>query len=49
VLCDDAVHEAAPDAFRWSFAGERRLKGVKRPVRLWRARRLAREDGETAT
>ncbi len=39
VLCDAAVHDAAPDAFRWSFAGERRLKGVKRPVRLWRARR----------
>ena len=49
VLCEDAVHEAAPEAFRWSFAGERRLKGVKRPVRLWRARRLAAEDEQTAT
>jgi adenylate cyclase len=49
VLCEDAVHEAAPEAFRWSFAGERRLKGVKRPVRLWRARRLDPEDEETAT
>jgi adenylate cyclase len=47
VLCDDAVHDAAADAFRWSFAGERRLKGVKRPVRLWRARRPAPEDGAT--
>jgi adenylate cyclase len=47
VLCEDAVHEAAPEAFRWSFAGERRLKGVKRPVRLWRARRLAPDDGTT--
>ncbi|HEV7462160.1 MAG TPA: adenylate cyclase regulatory domain-containing protein, partial [Solirubrobacteraceae bacterium] len=44
VLCDDAVHDAAPDSFRWSFAGERRLKGVKKPVRLWRARRLADDD-----
>lgn len=49
VLCEHAVHEAAPEAFRWSFAGERRLKGVKRPVRLWRARRLDPEDEETAT
>jgi adenylate cyclase len=49
VLCDEAVHEAAPEAFRWSFAGERRLKGVKRPVRLWRARHLASGDAETAS
>jgi len=49
VLCEDAVHEAAPEAFRWSFARERRLKGVKRPVRLWRARRLDPENEETAT
>jgi adenylate cyclase len=47
VLCDQAVHDAAPEAFRWSFAGERRLKGVKRPVRLWRARRLAPDDAAT--
>jgi len=47
VLCDDAVHDASEEAFRWSFAGERRLKGVKRPVRLWRARRLAPDDGAT--
>ena len=49
VLCEDAVHEAAPEAFRWSLAGERRLKGVKRPVRLWRVRRLASRDEKTAT
>jgi adenylate cyclase len=49
VLCEDAVHDAAPEAFRWSFAGERRLKGVKRPVRLWRARRRASDDEKTAT
>jgi adenylate cyclase len=47
VLCDQAVHDAAAEAFRWSFAGERRLKGVKRPVRLWRARRLAPDDAAT--
>ena len=49
VLCDDAVHDAEPEEFQWSFAGERRLKGVKRPVRLWRVRRLAPETEETAT
>jgi len=47
VLCDKAVHDAAAEAFRWSSAGERRLKGVKRPVRLWRARRLAPDDAVT--
>jgi adenylate cyclase len=47
VLCDQAVQAAAAEALRWSFAGERRLKGVKRPVRLWRARRLAPDDAAT--
>jgi adenylate cyclase len=42
VLCDQAIRDAAPDEFRWSFAGERRLRGVKRRVRLWRARYLNR-------
>ena len=46
VLCDGAVQAAAPDAFRWSRTRERRLKGVKQPVRLWRARR---PDQKTAT
>jgi adenylate cyclase len=49
VLVDKAAKQAAPDAFEYSFAGERRLKGVKRPVRLWRARRLASADAETAS
>jgi adenylate cyclase len=49
VLCDQAVRDAAPDAFRWSFAGQRRLKGIERPVRLWRARWLPPQDeGEAA-
>ena len=46
VLCDSNVHDAAPDAFRWSRTRERRLKGVKRPVRLWRARPVE-ADGAT--
>jgi adenylate cyclase len=39
VLVDESVHEAAEDGYRWSFAGERKLKGIKHPVKLFRARR----------
>ena len=30
---------ASTSAYRWSFAGERRLKGIRGPVPLFRARR----------
>lgn len=40
VLVDRAAKRAAPDAFDYSFAGERRLKGVDARVRLFRARRV---------
>lgn len=43
VLATREVHDAFPDAFRWSFAGERKLKGIGAEA-LFRARR--REDGE---
>jgi adenylate cyclase len=46
VLVDESVHEAAEDGYRWSFAGERKLKGIKHPVKLFRARR---EEPEPAT
>jgi adenylate cyclase len=39
VLVDRAAKRAAPDAFDYSFAGERRLKGVDSGVKLYRARR----------
>jgi adenylate cyclase len=39
VLVTDEVKEQAGDAFAWSFAGRRRLKNVKAPVTLFRARR----------
>jgi adenylate cyclase len=39
VLCDEAAQEAAEDGFDFSFAGARRLKGVERPVKLFRVRR----------
>jgi adenylate cyclase len=40
VLCTEPVHDAALDAFDWSFAGRHRLKGIQRPVPLYRARPL---------
>jgi adenylate cyclase len=40
LLADRALHEAAEQDYRWSFAGERRLKGIRGPVRLFRARPL---------
>src|SRR6202035_2944426 len=40
VLAEREVREAAPDTYSWSYAGERRLRGIRDPVRLFRARRL---------
>jgi len=40
VLVDEPTMEAAGTAFRYSYAGERRLKGIDARVRLYRARRL---------
>ncbi|HEX8120647.1 MAG TPA: adenylate cyclase regulatory domain-containing protein [Solirubrobacteraceae bacterium] len=45
VLATEEVHEAAEDGFRWSFAGERKVKGVGE-VRLYRARRAEEPAGE---
>lgn len=39
VLVDQTSKHDAPDAFHYSFAGERRLKGVDSGTRLYRARR----------
>jgi adenylate cyclase len=41
LLAERDVRESAPDRYRWSFAGERRLRGIREPVRLFRARRLS--------
>jgi adenylate cyclase len=38
LLADRALHDSAEQAYRWSFAGERRLKGIRGPVGLFRAR-----------
>jgi adenylate cyclase len=40
MLVDGNVREAVSERFRWSFAGERRLRGVRTPVALFRARPL---------
>jgi adenylate cyclase len=46
VLATDAVHDALAERYRWSFAGERRLRNVKEPVTLFRARPREDEDGD---
>jgi adenylate cyclase len=43
VLATREVRDAAPDAYRWSSAGARSLRGVEGQVRLYRARRRASE------
>ncbi len=40
LLSDQGLQEAAPDAFKYSFAGQRRLKGIREPVRMFRVRPL---------
>ena len=42
VLVSEEVKEAASNGYRWSFAGERRLKGIDGRVKLFRVRRRAR-------
>ena len=38
VLATREMRDAAPESYSWSSAGEWGLKGVKRPVRLYRVR-----------
>jgi adenylate cyclase len=47
VLCTQEVHDAALDAFAWSFAGRHRLKGVPEPAALHRARPHGAGEPET--
>jgi adenylate cyclase len=46
VLATEPVHDALAESYRWSFAGERRLKNIKEPVKLYRARPREDEDGD---
>jgi adenylate cyclase len=41
VLVERAVRDSVDGPYRWSYAGERRLKGIRDPVALFRARRQA--------
>jgi adenylate cyclase len=41
LLAERELRASAPDTYRWSYAGERRLRGLQQPVPLFRARRLA--------
>jgi adenylate cyclase len=47
VLCDQAVRDTAAGDWRWSFAGERRVRNVREPVKVHRVRRprLATTEG----
>ena len=40
VLVEREVRDVTREDYRWSFAGERRLRGIREPVALYRARRL---------
>jgi len=48
VLVAESVQEALGDTagFHWSFAGPRRLKGIKGEVKLFRVRRGEGSDDE---
>jgi adenylate cyclase len=39
VLATEAMRDAASEGYNWSFAGEKRLKGLAAPLRTYRARR----------
>jgi adenylate cyclase len=41
VLATEAVRESTGRDFQWSFAGEKKLKGLSSPVRTFRARRVS--------
>jgi class 3 adenylate cyclase len=44
VLTTESVHDEAEDAFTWSFAGKKKLKGVKDPLPLFRPRVKSESD-----
>jgi len=40
LLAEREMRESVREAYRWSFAGERHLRGIREPVSLFRAERL---------
>ena len=49
VLATEPAHDAAEDAFQWSFAGKRKLKGVKGEQPLFRARPLDADSNASSS
>jgi adenylate cyclase len=45
LLVERELRESIDGPYRWSFAGERRLRGIRGPVPLYRARREATPEG----
>jgi adenylate cyclase len=45
LLVERELRESIDGPYRWSFAGERRLRGIRGPVALYRARREATPEG----
>jgi adenylate cyclase len=48
VLADEAAKEAAGDGYHYSFAGEKRLKGIDSTVKLFRVRREPKDSARGA-
>jgi adenylate cyclase len=46
VLAERQVRESIEKDYRWSFAGERRLKGIRDPVSLFRVRQAGAQRAE---
>ena len=45
VVASGDVHDVADDGYAWSFAGNRRLKGLGEDVPVWRVRPAETETG----
>jgi adenylate cyclase len=45
VLATEAVRDATGGGFQWSFAGDKKLKGLSAPVKAYRARRVSPTSG----
>jgi adenylate cyclase len=45
VLATENVRSAAADRFEWSFAGDKKLKGLSAPLKTYRARRPSPSSG----
>jgi adenylate cyclase len=44
LLAERALRDSARSSYRWSYAGERRLRGIREPVPLFRARALSSQE-----